>query len=156
MNSMINSSRMLAAALCAALLAGCNAVEDVAEEPSADLPQQTDRYTLHVIHVTRLASGANLRLTLGRQQFDNFTANDRRASPIDERHDRDHKMQSFEAVATIPEGTRTWVAGTRFEAEHFRQSLTRTSSTSTGLVTTSGPEVEPLSFGTHRCTTLTA
>jgi outer membrane receptor for ferrienterochelin and colicins len=112
-----------------------------------DLPQQTDRYTLHVIHATRLANGGNLRLTLGRQQFDNYTGKDRRDSPIDERRDRDHRMQSFEAVVTAPEGPRTWVVGTRFEAEHFSQSLTRTSSTQTGPITTSGPEVVPLSFG---------
>ena len=112
-----------------------------------DLPQQTDRYTLHVIHVTRFASGASLRVTMGRQQFDNFTAKDRRGSPIDERRDRDHRMQSFEAIGTVPDGTRTWVAGTRFEAEHFEQSLTRTASTSAGPVTSSGPEVVPLTFG---------
>lgn len=112
-----------------------------------DLPQQTDRYTLHVIHVTKLRSGASLRLTMGRQQFDNFTAKDLRGSPIDERRDREHRMQSFEAIATVPEGTRTWVVGTRFEAEHFEQSLTRTESTREGPVTTTGPEVVPLTFG---------
>ncbi|MBX3263721.1 MAG: TonB-dependent receptor [Labilithrix sp.] len=119
----------------------------IAERFITDLPQQTDRYTLHVIHVTKLPSGSSLRLTMGRQQFDNFTGKDRRDSPIDERRDRDHRMQSFEAIATVPEGTRTWVAGTRFEAEHFQQSLTRTVSTSTVPVTTSGPEVVPLTFG---------
>jgi hypothetical protein len=41
MNSMINSSRLLAATLCAAILSGCNAVEDVSEVPSAALPAQT-------------------------------------------------------------------------------------------------------------------
>jgi outer membrane receptor for ferrienterochelin and colicins len=112
-----------------------------------DLPQQTDRYTFHVVHVTKLGGGANLRVTMGRQQFDNFTGKDRRESPIDERRDRNHRMQSFEVVATVPESTRTWVAGTRFEAEHFSQSLTRTESTQTGPVTSSGPEVVPLSFG---------
>lgn len=112
-----------------------------------DLPQQTNRYTAHVIHVTRWRSGANLRLTMGRQQFDNFTARDRRSSPLDERHDREHRMQSFEAVATLPEGPRTWIAGTRFEAEHFQQTLTRTESTSTVPVTTTGLEVVPLTFG---------
>src|SRR5262249_4103844 len=114
---------------------------------TSDLPQQTDRYTLHVIHVTKLASGASLRLTMGRQQFENFTATDRRDSPIDERHDRHQRMQSFEAVATVPDGPRTWVAGTRFEAEHFSQTITRTSSTSAGPVTTTEPEVVPLTYG---------
>lgn len=41
MNSMIKISKVLAAALCTAVLAGCNAVEDVAEEPAANLPVQT-------------------------------------------------------------------------------------------------------------------
>lgn len=112
-----------------------------------DLPTQTDRYTLHLIHVTRFGKYSNLRLTLGRQQFDNFTGKDRRDSPIDEQRDRDHRMQSFEAIATVGDATRTWVTGARFEAEHFQQSLTRTASTSDGPQTTTGPEVIPLSFG---------
>lgn len=113
-----------------------------------DLPGQTDRYTLHVIHVTRLGRGASLRLTLGRQQFDNFTATDRRGSPIDDRHDRHQRMQSLEAIATVPSGPLTWVAGTRFEAEHFEQDITKTESTSAGPRTTTTPEVAPLAYGT--------
>jgi hypothetical protein len=38
MNSMISCSRLLAAALCVAVLAGCNAVEDVPDEATAVLP----------------------------------------------------------------------------------------------------------------------
>ena len=112
-----------------------------------DDPEQTDRYTLHVIHVTKLGGGSSLRLTMGRQWFDNFTAKEYRGSPIFERHDRRHRMQSFEAIATMADGPRTWVAGARFEAEHFEQDITRASSTATGVVTTSEPEVTPLSFG---------
>lgn len=41
MNAMVNSSKLLAAAIGAALLAGCNAVEDVQEAPSTTLPAQT-------------------------------------------------------------------------------------------------------------------
>jgi outer membrane receptor for ferrienterochelin and colicins len=112
-----------------------------------DLPEQTDRYTLHVIHVTRFGKGSSLRLTLGRQQFDNFTSKDRRDSPIDERRDRTQRMQSFEGVLTVADGPRTWVGGTRFEAEHFEQTLTKTESSSRGPVTASGPEVPPLAYG---------
>jgi len=113
-----------------------------------DTPAVTNRYTLHVIHVTKIDDkGSNLRLTLGRQWFDNFTARDLRDSPIDERHDRTHRMQSLEAVATFADGPRTWVTGARFEAEHFEQDLTRTETTSTGLQTTTIPEVTPLSYG---------
>ncbi len=113
-----------------------------------DTPSQTDRYTLHLIHVTRIGSqGSNVRITLGRQWFDNFTARDRRQSPIDERHDRTQRMQSFEAVGTVADGARTWVLGARAEAEHFEQDLTRTASTTDGPVTTTAPEVVPLSYG---------
>lgn len=120
----------------------------IAQRFVIDTPAQTDRYTLHVIHVTKLGTkGSNLRLTMGRQWFDNFTARDLRDSPIDERHDRTHRMQSFEGIATIADGPRTWVTGARFEAEHFEQDLTRTVSTSAGPVTTTAPEVVPLTYG---------
>ena len=113
-----------------------------------DLPSQTDRYTLHLIHTTRIgSSGSNVRLTIGRQWFDNFTARDRRDSPIDERHDRTQRMQSFEATGTIADGARTWVFGGRAEAEHFEQSFTRTASTAEGPVERTDPEVVPLSYG---------
>jgi outer membrane receptor for ferrienterochelin and colicins len=113
-----------------------------------DLPATTQRYTAHVIHVTNLGGGSSLRLTLGRQWVDNTTARDRRASPLDERHDRLHRMQSFEAVASIADGkTRTWVVGSRFEAEHFEQSFTQTQSTQAGTVTSTSPEVTPITVG---------
>ncbi len=112
-----------------------------------DLPEQTDRYTLHVIHVTRFGKGSSLRLTLGRQQFDNFTSKDRRDSPIDERRDRTQRMQSFESVLTVADGPRTWVGGARFEAEHFEQTISKTESTASGPVTETGQEVLPLAYG---------
>lgn len=112
-----------------------------------DLPEQTNRYTFHLIHVTRFGKGSSLRMTLGRQQFDNFTAQDRRDSPIDERRDRTQRMQSYEAVLTLADGKRTWVTGTRFEAEHVDQTITKTESTSGGPVATTSPEVLPLGYG---------
>jgi outer membrane receptor for ferrienterochelin and colicins len=113
-----------------------------------DTPAQTDRYTLHVIHTTKIGSrGSNLRLSMGRQWFDNFTARDLRSSPIDERHDRTQRMLSFEATGTIADGPRTFVMGARAEAEHFEQQITRTASTSSGPVTSTSPEVLPLSYG---------
>lgn len=113
-----------------------------------DTPAQTDRYTLHVIHTTKIGSkGSNLRISMGRQWFDNFTARDLRSSPIRERHDRTQRMQSFEATGTIADGPRTYVMGARAEAEHFEQDITRTVSTSSGPATTVSPEVLPLSYG---------
>lgn len=112
-----------------------------------DLPEKTDRYTLHLVHVTKFRGGSQLRLTLGRQWFDNTTAEDRRDSPIDVVHERRHRMQSVEAVATVADGPRTWVVGSRFEAEHFEQTVSRTESTAAGPVTTQSPEVLPLGYG---------
>jgi hypothetical protein len=41
MNSMISCSRLLAATLCGLVLAGCDSIKDVKEEPFAELPDQT-------------------------------------------------------------------------------------------------------------------
>ncbi|WP_394832475.1 TonB-dependent receptor [Pendulispora rubella] len=112
-----------------------------------DLPADTHRYTLHVIETIDLGRGSNLRLTLGRQWTDNETSNDRRNSPVDQLRDRHQRMQSFEAVATFADGPRTWVLGTRAEAETFSQYLTKSESVSTGVTTTRQQEVVPQSFG---------
>ncbi|MBX3226748.1 MAG: TonB-dependent receptor [Labilithrix sp.] len=106
-------------------------------------PNHTDRWTLHAIQEARLARGVRLRLTLGRQWIDNMTGSQQEGSPVGERHERFHRMQSIEGVATIADGDRTWVAGSRAEVEHFTQLLTRVDSLSTGLVTTRGEEVTP-------------
>lgn len=112
-----------------------------------DTPAETERYTAHLIHVTRFGRGSSIRLALGRQWFDNFTMRDRRDSPVDERHDRTQRMQSFEGVATLADGPRTWVMGTRAEAEHFEQTMTKTDVVRGGLSTTTTPEVVPLTYG---------
>lgn len=112
-----------------------------------DLPEQTNRYTLHLIETVKLGGASSLRLTLGRQWVEGRTANDRRDSPLDEIRERHHRMQSAEGVLTLADGPRTWVIGSRFEAEHFSQDLTKTESASNGLVTTSTPEVAPQTLG---------
>jgi outer membrane receptor for ferrienterochelin and colicins len=113
-----------------------------------DTPNDTRRYTAHVIHMTNLGGGSTLRMTLGRQWTLNDTERDRRDSPLDERHDRTSTMQSFEPVLTLADGkARTWVAGARFEAQHFEQTLTNTESTSNGPVTRTAEEVTPSSLG---------
>ena len=111
-----------------------------------DLPQETNRYTLHVIQTMRLGRGSSLRITLGRQWVDGRTEKDRRSSPLDEVRERHHRMHSAEAVATIADGPRTWVAGARFEAERFEQELRKTEAFSQGLVTSHLGEVAPQSL----------
>lgn len=111
-----------------------------------DLPEETNRFTGHAIVNADLGKGSSLRVTLGRQWYDNETAQDRRASPVDEVHDRHQRMQSFETVATIADGPRTWVAGTRFEAESFRQQITKTDVIGGQLSTQKNDELVPLTL----------
>ena len=113
-----------------------------------DEPAQTNRYTLHVIHTTRFGTdGSNLRITVGRQWFDNFTATQTHDSVIGDRHDRTQRMQSIEGTGTIADGPRTWVFGARAEAEHYDQEITSTISSSEGPATTINPEVVPRTYG---------
>jgi outer membrane receptor for ferrienterochelin and colicins len=112
-----------------------------------DLPETTDRFTIHLMNSIAISEGASLKLMLGRQQFEGETRKDRRESPADEARARSDVMQSFEAVATIAEGSRTWTAGLRAEAEHFSQDLTRIAPSSGSLVTTETVEVPRTNLG---------
>lgn len=112
-----------------------------------DRPEETNRYTLHVIETVKLRGGSNLRFTMGRQWIEGRTIQDRRGSPVDEMRERHHRMNSFEGIATVADGPRTWVVGSRLEAEGFAQELTKTESLSSGLVTTRRPEVAPQRLG---------
>jgi outer membrane receptor for ferrienterochelin and colicins len=110
-------------------------------------PNDTDRYTLHVVERLDLGGGSSLRLTLGRQWVDNTTAQRQQGSPVGERHDRSNRMHSAEVVGTIADGARTWVVGGRAEVETFEQTVTTTESLSSGLATRSGEEVTPQTLG---------
>jgi outer membrane receptor for ferrienterochelin and colicins len=112
-----------------------------------DLPTRTRRITFHVIESLDLGGGSSLRLTLGKQAAFGDATKDRRGSPVDESRLRDHGMQSVEGTLTMADGPRTWVLGSRFEAERFSQDLRKTESRAEGLVTTQEPEVTPLGFG---------
>lgn len=112
-----------------------------------DQPNETERYTLHVIQNVELGKGSNLRLTMGRQWIDNTTAQNQRGSPVGERHERHDRMQSIEAVDTVADGARTWVVGGRVEVETFTQTVTKTESLSSGLTTSTEDEVSPQTLG---------
>lgn len=112
-----------------------------------DQPNDTDRYTLHVIESIDLGKGSNLRLTMGRQWIDNTTAQTQQGSVVGERHDRHDRMQSFEAVSTIADGARTWVVGGRVEVETFTQTMTKVQSLSEGIRESTEDEVSPQKLG---------
>lgn len=89
-----------------------------------DLPEKTDRFTLHLSETIALGGGSNVRLSTGRQWAFNVSEKDRFASPLDERRERVAVLSSVEAIATLVDGpARTWVLGARGEVENLRQDL---------------------------------
>jgi outer membrane receptor for ferrienterochelin and colicins len=113
-----------------------------------DLPAETNRYTLHAITSFDAGRGSSVRITAGQQFYENFTAEITRGSPQGDRHDRHQRMQSLEIVSTIADGPRTWVTGARFEAQHYRQELTKTEIASGMVLTSHGDEQTPLGITT--------
>ncbi|MDB4942396.1 MAG: TonB-dependent receptor [Labilithrix sp.] len=108
-----------------------------------DQPATTDRFTVHVVETVDLGRGSNLRLTLGRQWVDGTTAAVQRGSSVGETHERSQRMQSLEGIATVADGPRTWVVGTRAQVDDYRQSVVKVESLASGLMTSQGEEVEP-------------
>lgn len=113
-----------------------------------DLPQNTNRYAFHAVELVDLGKGSSLRLALGQQWAFDTTQKDRYESPLDESRSRAATLSSFEATATIADGTRrTWVIGTRAEVEKLSQELARTELIS-GLVQTNViNELTPVTLG---------
>jgi outer membrane receptor for ferrienterochelin and colicins len=112
-----------------------------------DLPEATNRFTFNLSQVIDLGRGLGLRVALGRQMFEGTTGKDLRGSDADESRARSDHMQSFEAVATLAEGPRTWTLGARAEAEHFQQDLTRMTPSMGSIVTTEMVEVPKTDLG---------
>ncbi|WP_437803731.1 TonB-dependent receptor plug domain-containing protein [Sorangium sp. So ce693] len=102
-----------------------------------DLPEVTDRVTLHLAETIDLGGGSNLRLAAGRQWALRASGRDLRGSPDEEQRERSGALHSYEAIATIADGPRTWVAGARAEVETLDQVLEITK------VTPSGTEETP-------------
>ncbi|WP_437539067.1 TonB-dependent receptor [Sorangium sp. So ce726] len=102
-----------------------------------DLPEVTDRITLHLAETLDLGGGSSLRLAAGQQWAFRSSGRDQRGSPYEELRERSGSLQSYEAIATVADGKRTWVAGARAEVETLDQVLKITA------VTTSGTEEIP-------------
>ncbi|WP_437283018.1 TonB-dependent receptor [Sorangium sp. So ce375] len=101
-----------------------------------DLPEVTDRVTLHLAETLDLGGGSNLRLAAGRQWAFRSSGRDLRGSPDEELRERSGTLHSYEAIATIADGQRTWVAGARAEVETLDQVLTVTKVSTSGTVET--------------------
>ncbi|WP_437554850.1 TonB-dependent receptor [Sorangium sp. So ce367] len=101
-----------------------------------DLPEVTDRITLHLAETLDFGGGSSLRLAAGRQWASRTSRRDLRGSPDEELRERSGTLQSYEAIATIADGQRTWVAGARAEVETLDQRLKVTKVSASGTVET--------------------
>jgi len=108
-----------------------------------DLPKTSDRIALHLVEDIRLGRGSSLRLSLGRQWAVANTGNFRRNSPLGQEHDSVQNQASFEATATLADGPRTWVIGSRFETQRLSQQLRVHERVDGELITSSTSEVTP-------------
>ncbi len=109
----------------------------------SDLPQESDRFALHLLENIRLSQRLGLRLSLARQSVKSRSGNFRRDSPIAQEHVSSQAMHSFEATLTAADGPRTWVIGARFETQRLTQELRSRERVGGELLTRTTPEVTP-------------
>lgn len=111
-----------------------------------DVPERTDRVTLHAAETIHLARGTRLDVSLRRTWFENESLNDRRTSEVvDERRQRSLVAQSAEAVLTVALGPeRTLVVGVRSDAERFSAELEQYVLEGGALTRQRVPEVHPI------------
>lgn len=113
-----------------------------------DLPQQTNRFTAHIVELVDLGKGSSLRLALGQQWAFDKTQKDRYESPLDESRDREASLSSIEATATIANGpNRTWVIGARAEIERLSQRISKAEYSLGEVLTTTAEELAPTTLG---------
>ncbi|XXY23400.1 TonB-dependent receptor [Sorangium sp. So ce216] len=112
-----------------------------------DLPEVTDRITLHLTETLDLGGGSNLRLAAGRQWAFRTSGRDQRGSPVTELRERSGTLQSYEAIATVAQGQLTWVAGARAEVESLSQELDRTEVSTSGTFESAFDEVPDTELG---------
>ncbi|WP_437786908.1 TonB-dependent receptor plug domain-containing protein [Sorangium sp. So ce1097] len=112
-----------------------------------DLPEVTDRVTLHLTETIDLGGGSNLRLAAGRQWALRTSGRDLRGSPLAEERERSGTLQSYEAIATVAHGPLTWVIGGRAEVESLTQERTATAVTTSGTSESTVDEVPDTELG---------
>ncbi|MGK3993523.1 TonB-dependent receptor plug domain-containing protein [Sorangium sp. So ce1024] len=112
-----------------------------------DLPEVTDRVTLHLTETIDLGGGSTLRLAAGRQWAFRTSGRDLRGSPRTEERERSGTLQSYEAIATVAHGQLTWVVGGRAEVESLSQEHRTTQVTTSGTSESAIKEVPDTQLG---------
>ncbi|WP_437312127.1 TonB-dependent receptor plug domain-containing protein [Sorangium sp. So ce388] len=112
-----------------------------------DVPEVTNRVTLHLTETLDLGGGSNLRLAAGRQWAFRTSGRDQRGSDVAELRERSGTLQSYEAIATIAQGQLTWVAGARAEVESLTQEHRTTAVSTSGTSDSAVDEVPDTELG---------
>lgn len=110
---------------------------------ATDQPQTADRFALHLMETIRLSRRTSLRFSLARQWVNRDSETVPRGSPLGQLRSSSQTMQSFEATATVADGPRTWVVGSRFEAQRLSQTSSERVRVNGELVTRDSSEVDP-------------
>lgn len=109
-----------------------------------DLPTTTNRFAVHAITTVQFGRASSLRLSAAFQDTDDSSGTIPQGSQLGQTQHSSQRMPSFEAIATIADGPRTWVAGARFQAQHLSQELEQRQSVGTEIKTTTLEEVAPI------------
>jgi outer membrane receptor for ferrienterochelin and colicins len=113
-----------------------------------DLPEVNDRVTLRASETLELGKGSRVDFSFGQSLFSGRSERDRRDSPVDQTRRRRASLSSFESVATLADGKRTWVLGLRTESERFEERVERVVVVGQGLERRSADEVSPTMLST--------
>jgi outer membrane receptor for ferrienterochelin and colicins len=112
-----------------------------------DVPAKTDRLAVNLVETLELGGGSSVRFSAGRQWARDSSKQDRWGSPLDQTRERSDVMSSFESIATLANGPRTWVLGARAEAEQLDQEFTNTELVAGALRARSAVEVPQTTLG---------
>lgn len=109
-----------------------------------DLPTITNRFALHALTTVHFGRASSLRVSAAFQNTGGTSDTIPQGSQLGQTQRSTQLLPSLEATATIADGARTWVAGTRFEARHLAQEREQRQSIG-GVITSSiAEEVTPL------------
>jgi outer membrane receptor for ferrienterochelin and colicins len=103
-------------------------------------PEQGDRYVVQLIAERSMRDGG-LRVAGASQVYQGQSERRYPGSPARETRVRGYGLQSLEPVLTRGDGPRTWVLGSRLEAEQFSQQLEKLATGPGGLTREASEEV---------------
>jgi outer membrane receptor for ferrienterochelin and colicins len=101
----------------------------------------TNRFALDALGTVRAGRATTWRLSLAGHSVDAEAFTGPRGSPSGQTQRRLQTTEAIELTATIAEGARTWVAGSRLESQVAQQDLDQTQAVEGGQLTSIRPEL---------------